>query len=71
MKCEVKHRDMGMGRLWLNGWDSYGKLLFPLEIQCMVKNAGLQGSTLSGHRMTTGFGPDLWPTTERVGPLPT
>ena len=23
----------------------------------MLKNAGLQGSTLSGHRMTTGFGP--------------
>ena len=38
----------------------------------MLKNAGLQGSTLSSHRMTTGFGPfDLRPTTERVGPLPT
>ena len=31
------------------------KLLFHLEI--CSKNAGLQGSTLSGHRMTTGFGP--------------
>ena len=38
----------------------------------MLKNAGLQGSTLSSHRMTTGFGPfDLRPITERVGPLPT
>jgi len=38
----------------------------------MLKNAGLQGNTLSSHRMTTGFGPfDLWPTTERAGPLPT
>ena len=36
------------------------------------KGAGLQGSTASGHHMTTGFSPfDLLPTTERVGPLPT
>ena len=38
-----------MGQLWQS------KLLFHLEI-CSEK-AGLQGSTLSGHRMTTGFGP--------------
>ena len=28
----------------------------------MLKNAGLQGSTLSDHRMTTGFGPFELPT---------
>ena len=54
---------MGMGLLWLNGWDiyslngwgSHGKLLFCFEI--CSKNAGLQGSTLTNHCMTTGFGP--------------
>ena len=29
---------------------------------CFIKNAGLQGSTLSGHRMITGFGPFELPT---------
>jgi len=28
----------------------------------MIKNAGLQGSTLSNHHMTTGFGPFELPT---------
>ena len=67
MKCEVKlNGDVGMGHLWhlslnwwdiygLNRWGSYGKLLFYLEI--CSKNAGLQASTLSDHRMTTGFSP--------------
>ena len=36
------------------------KLLFRLEI--CSKNAGLQGSTLSDHRMITGFGPFELPT---------
>ena len=56
-----------VGHLWLNGWGSYGlngwgscKLLFRLEI--CSKNAGLQGSTLSSHRMTTGFSPFELPT---------
>ena len=55
-----------VGHLWLNGWGiyslnrwgSHGKLLFRLK----KKNAGLQGSTLSDHRMTTGFGPFEVPT---------
>ena len=60
MKCEVRHNwNMGMGHLWvngwgiyrLNGWDSHGKLLW----KNAQKKAGLQGSTLSDHRMTTGF----------------
>ena len=38
-----------VGQLWQS------KLLFCLEI--CSKNAGLQGSTLSDHCMTTGFGP--------------
>ena len=37
-----------VGQLWQS------ELLFPWGI--CSKNAGLQGSTLSGHRMTTGFG---------------
>jgi len=70
--------DMGMGHLCrpYNGWDIYdlrvwlwlkwvgqlwqSKLLFCLEI--CSRNAGLQGSTLSDHRMTTGFGPFELPT---------
>ena len=48
--------------LWLIWVDSYDKLLFCLEI--CSKNAGLQGNTLSDHRMTTGFGPFELPTCE-------
>ena len=48
------------GHLSINGWGSNGKLLFCLEI--CSKNAGLQGSTLSDHRMTAGFGPFELPT---------
>ena len=44
-----------------NGWDSYGK-----ESCCflrdVLKNTGLQGSTLSGHPMITGFDPFELPT---------
>ena len=49
----------GAFRVWLwlkwvgHLWQS--KLLFRLEI--CSKNAGVQESTLSGHHMTTGFGP--------------
>ena len=43
-----------VGQLWQS------KLLFYLEI--CSKNAGLQGSTLSDHRMTTGFRPFELPT---------
>ena len=32
----------------------------------MLKNAGLQGSALSDHRMTTGFGPFELPTFQIV-----
>ena len=38
------------------GGGSYGKVSYCFWKICL-KNAGLQGSTLSGHRMTTGFGP--------------
>ena len=34
--------------LWLNGWGIY---------DMDAKSAGLQGSTLFGHHVTTGFGP--------------
>ena len=33
-----------------------------LDMLKKKKNTGLQGSTLSGHRMTTGFGPFELPT---------
>ena len=40
-----------------------GQLLFFLNFfQEMLKNTGLQGSTLSGPCMTTGFGPFELPT---------
>ena len=41
-----------------NGWGSYvwqSELLFLGDI--LKKNDGLQGNTLSGPRITTGFGP--------------
>ena len=39
------------GALWFNGWGSYEQVsCFSLS---MLKNAGLQGSTLSDLRMTT------------------
>ena len=78
MKCEVKtQRGYGNGTFMAyNGWGIYGlrmwlwlkwvgqlwqsKLLFRFEI--CSKIAGLQGSTLSDHRMTTGFGPFELPT---------
>ena len=59
------HYTSWAGHLLLNGRGIYGgvflgggsngKLLLCLEI--CSKNAGLQGSTLSDHCMTTGFGP--------------
>ena len=62
MKCEVKHNgDMGMGHLGcgygLNGWGSYDKVSCCFIWKYAQKNAGLQGSTLSNHRMTTAFSP--------------
>ena len=53
-----------MGHLWLK-WVGHlwlkwvGHLLF---LGDMLKNTGLQGSTLSGPRMTTDFGPFELPT---------
>ena len=44
----------GLGTYGLNGWGSYDK------VSCCF--AGLQGSTLSDHRMTTGFSPFELPT---------
>ena len=48
--------DKWVGHLGLNGWGSYGKVSCRF-LGDMLKNTGLQGSTLSGLRMTTGFGP--------------
>ena len=51
----VGHLDLnGWDMYSLDGWGSYGELFFGRYAQ---KNTGLQGSTPSGHRMTTGFGP--------------
>jgi len=56
------------GALWFNGWGTYGLsgwgsyekvsccFVWKMLRKCS-ENAGLQGSTLSDHRMTTGFGP--------------
>ena len=52
------------GALWFNGWGTYGlnglgtydKVSFCFVWKYAQKIAGLQGSTLSDHRMTTGFG---------------
>ena len=62
-----------VGHLWPKwvGQLRQSKLLFHLEICSNKKIAGLQGSTLFDHRMTTGFGPfELPTTTERVGHSP-
>ena len=50
----------GGGTYGLNEWGSNGKLLFHLEV--CSNSSGLQGSTLSDHCMTTGFGPFELPT---------
>ena len=56
MKGGVKHLWLNGWTIYvLNGWGSYGKLLFRLKI--FSKNAGLQGSTLYCHCVTTGFNP--------------
>ena len=49
----------GWGIYSSDGWDSYEKVsyCFFWEICSKKNNTGLQGSTLSGRRMTTGFGP--------------
>ena len=49
------------GSLWY-GWDSYDKVSCCFVWKYAQKIAGLQGSTLSDHRMTTGFGPFELPT---------
>ena len=47
----------------LNGWGSYFFYFYFLFFWGeMLKNTGLQGSTLSGPCMTTGFGPFELPT---------
>ena len=49
----------GWGHLWLK-W--MGRLVTIFGRYAQKKNTGLQGSTLSGPRMTTGFGPFELPT---------
>ena len=44
-----------------NGWGSNGKVSYCF-LGDMLENTGLQGSTLSDHRMATGFGPFELPT---------
>ena len=51
----------GWGIYGLNGWGSYGKVSCCFWEICS-KNTGLQGSTLSDPRMTTGFIPFELPT---------
>ena len=51
-QCPIPHR----GTHGLNGWGSYGKVGYCFWKICL-KNTGLLGSTLSGHHMTMGFGP--------------
>ena len=63
-----------VGHLWPKWVGSYDKVSCCFVWKYAQKIAGLQGSTLSDHRLTTGFGlltPYLWTTTERAGPLPT
>ena len=60
----VGHLDLnGWGIYDLNGLDIYrqSELLF-FGRYAQKENTGLQGSTLSGHRMITGFGPFEFPT---------
>ena len=61
LKCGVKTWwDMGMGHLqlrWVEHADMEKWVTVFLGDMLKKKNTGLQGSTLSGHRMTTGFGP--------------
>ena len=58
----VGHLGCGYG---LNGWGSYDKVsCFFIWKNAHKKIAGLQGSTLSGHHMTTGFCPFELPTCE-------
>ena len=54
----------GWGTYGLNGWGTYDKVSCCFVWKCAQKiaglqlggsDAGLQGSTLSDHRMTTGF----------------
>ena len=53
----------GWGIYDLNGWGIYGSNGWgSYFFQEMLKNTGLQGSTLSGPCMTTGFGPFELPT---------
>ena len=52
----------GWGIYGLNGWGSYDKVSCCFVWKYAQKIAGLQGSTLSDHRMTTGFGPFELPT---------
>ena len=47
---------------WPNGWGSYDKVSCCFVWKYARKITGFQGSTLSDHRMTTGFGPFELPT---------
>ena len=46
----------------LDGWGSYDKVSCCFFWKYAKKNVGLQGSSLSDHRMTTGFGSFELPT---------
>ena len=51
------HDLSGWGVYGPNGWGSYGKVSYCFLGNMPKKNTGLQGSTLSSHRMTMAFGP--------------
>ena len=56
----------GWGIYGLNGWGSYGKASYRFLWDMLKNNTGLQGSTLSGHRMIMGFGPFELPTRDKT-----
>ena len=59
---KVKHNGIWeWGAHGLNGWGRNDKVGYSFWEICL-KSTGLQGSTLSGHRMTTAFGPFEFPT---------
>jgi len=61
------------GALWFNGWGSYDKAA--VSLRNMAKKCWPSGEnpfrSSHDHRFRSLWTPDLWTTTERVGPLPT
>ena len=63
---KLKHNGIwGWSIYGSNGWDNYGKVSYRFWEICS-KITDLQGSTLSGHHMTTGFSPCELPWWEKI-----